>query len=166
MTVDLDTIRRVEQIYRDRLREEPCDTLARVRLAWCLFAQAVHEAGRESAYEALRSCKLSNSDELDESSLPEMERGATSLLDDCLRQTYAALHLSVSRREQQDAVELQALARLISGEAPLARAERWATEIVAALVIDLNEAGSIPEGLSPEDLSLHQTEHHNDEDQE
>lgn len=137
--MDLDTVRRVEQIYRNRLRSEPCDTLARVRLAWCLFAQALHEAGRESAYAALRCSNPPHAEELDEKCLPEMERGATSLLDDCLRQTYAALHLSVSRREQQDAAELQALARLISGEAPLARAESWANEILSAMVVDLNQ---------------------------
>jgi hypothetical protein len=121
-----------------RLRADPADTLARVRLAWCLFAQAMHEAGQESAYEALRTSRPPTTNELERQGLPSPERGATSLLDDCLRQSYAALHLSVSKREQEGAEELQALARLVSGEAPLARAERWASEILAVLTADLN----------------------------
>jgi hypothetical protein len=136
--VNLDAIRRVEQVYRGRLRADPSDTLARVRLAWCLFAQAMHEAGQESVYEALRSRQPPTAKELEELGLPSSERGATSLLDDCLRQSYAALHLTASKREQEGAEELQALARLVSGEAPLARAEGWANDIVTALTADLN----------------------------
>ena len=137
--MDLDAIRRVERIYRDRLRSEPCDTLSRVRLAWCLFALSLHEAGRESAYAALRSQQLPDAANLEEASFLLPEVAATSLLDDCLRQTYAAIHLSQSRREQQDAAELQALVRLVSGEAPLARAENWAKEILTAIVSDIGE---------------------------
>lgn len=96
----------------------------------------MHEAGQESAFAALQARRPPPSEEFSGLQIPTPERGAASLLDDCLRQTYAALHLSLSRREQEGAVELQALARLISGEAPFARAENWANEIIANMMGD------------------------------
>jgi hypothetical protein len=99
----------------------------------------LHEAGQESAYAAVRASDPPSADEGEPRSLTSSERGSASLLEDCLRQSYAVLHLSASKRDEQDAVELQALARLISGEASLSRAEGWASEILARIAADITQ---------------------------
>jgi hypothetical protein len=146
--MDLDAIRRVERIYRARLRSDPADTLARVRLAWCLFAQALHEAGRESAFAALQQAQISRPDPLEQPNVSVQKRDSTSILDDSLRQTYTALHLSASKRVRQDAMEILALARIVSGDASLGRAEKWADDILEAIMAEVIQAArSSPEAF-------------------
>jgi len=116
--IRIDALKTAESGYRNQLASDPCDTQARVKLAWCLFVQAVHAAGRESLFHEVHEY----SEPVDER-LPNIidairENDVDHLLRDCLRQTTAVLHLS---KEQRDRTDVEMLQTLIG----MAGAERW-----------------------------------------
>jgi len=137
--VDLSPVQRVENLYRQRLLEDPCDTLARNRLAWCLFMQALHQAGRESVQSRVPSTEAMEQAADWNCAAASPEREAEDLLRDCLRQASTVLVLSQSQQEHQDVENLQGLARLSCGALPGGQAEGWVEQILERLARDVVE---------------------------
>jgi hypothetical protein len=136
--VDPEALRRVEGVYRMRLLSDPCDTLARGRLAWCLFLQSLHRAGEERILNALRGSKVTfASGPLPMPFGPE----AQELLEECLRQTEAVLHLSEPGEQRMEMERLLGLARLSVGNGAYRAAEDKAHRILDSLIQDLGGAG-------------------------
>lgn len=134
--VDTDALARVERLYRDLLSAQPCDNLARLRLAWCLLLQALHQAGRESAVNEL--LHLSPGDSLDASYAAPPGRDAQTLLRECLRQTITVRHLSPAQTETSEAEHLQSLASLSGSGQSLLEAEQEALEALQRLARDIS----------------------------
>lgn len=134
--VDPEALRRMEAVCRARVLADPMDTLVRGRLAWCLFLQAVHQAGQESILEQLGLTTL----EVDAVRIPESlaDRQAQELLDECLRHTEAVLHLSAPGQQRTEMERLLGLARLSVGEPAFIAAEQKAHRILDTLIRDLN----------------------------
>src|SRR5688572_7910021 len=98
--IQTEPLAQAEAVYRRRLTNEPDDMAARVNLAWCLFMQALHEAGRESAMaNGLQSGGTSmNSDPRDGHRVSPSH----AVLLECLRQTNMVAHLSQSDQDHRD----------------------------------------------------------------
>ena len=116
--IRLDALKTAEAAYRTQLASDPCDTHARMKLAWCLFVQAVHAAGRESLFHQGHEGSAPVDERLPHLLESIRENDVDHLLRDCLRQTTAVLHLSKEQRERTDVEMLQTLIGM-------AGAERW-----------------------------------------
>lgn len=138
-TVNVDTLWRVERIYRKQLQEEPGDTVARVSLAWCLFMQALHRAGQESTVSPLLEVTCSHDHPEVEVETEVHERDSAHLLQECLRQTVAVLQLSPNPRDHSDVERLQTLVKLSGGESLLADTEDQARRVITRLAHELLE---------------------------
>jgi hypothetical protein len=129
--VNVDSLWRVERIYRNRLADEPTDMVARSGLAWCLFLQALHRAGEESSLEAivtaaggvLNGCTH--------------DRDSRSLLRDSLLNAATVLQLSTGGRERLDVERLQTLVELSGGIAELTAARDNARDILGQIALEL-----------------------------
>ncbi len=134
--IQIEALRRSEDIYRARLANEPGDTSARVKLAWCLFMQALYRAGQESVLGALVSAP-------EESAAQQswvqavMNQGAAELFSECLRQTSTVLQLSPSAGERHDMERLQDLAKLSGAGQAVLEAEEEAARILGELLREL-----------------------------
>lgn len=137
--VDAEALRRVENFCRSRILQDPCDTLPRGTLAWCLFLQALHQAGRESVLNLLPDLTLWPEGE-QEPFEPQSERGAEQLLAECLRLTEIALSLTEPGELRTEMERLRSLARLSAGEQPVYRAEQQMQQILHTLMDDVKAA--------------------------
>lgn len=131
----MDALWRVERIYRKQLVEEPGNTVARVSLAWCLFMQALHRAGQESAVNSILELALPADQPTGEGQATD--RDSAVLLQDCLRQALAVLQLSPDPRDRLDVERLQALVKLSGGAEILADAEEQAHRILTQLTREM-----------------------------
>lgn len=129
----------MEEVYRARLRKDPCDTLARARLAWCLFLQSLHKAGQESIIQSLSQ----GLPQVDTTGLRAVQGGpeAQELLDECLRHTETVLHLTMPGEQRFEMERLLGLARLTLGDTAFSAAEQKAHQILDSLIRDLNSPG-------------------------
>ncbi len=118
--IKIEALRRAEFLYRDTLVADPADTGTRLRLAWCLFVQAMHQAGRESILETI-TCDSEGADLLPGVIQSIQETDVDHLLQDCLRQTTTVMQLSRRPHERTDVEMLQMLVKL-------AGAEQWADD--------------------------------------
>lgn len=136
--VNVDSLWRVERIYRNRLADEPSDMVARSGLAWCLFLQALHRAGEESTLEALVAAAggALNADASD--------RDSRALLRDSLLNAATVLQLSPSDRERRDAERLQMLAELSGGLEAVAAARDNAHAILGQIALELDTGPARP----------------------
>src|SRR5438105_8952993 len=90
--VSIDQLKTQERGYRRQIDHEPMDMCARANLAWCLFLQAMHQAGRENLLALLQ----------ERGDLPEhpleggfrLDRDAQHLLRECLVAMRAVYDLS------------------------------------------------------------------------
>jgi hypothetical protein len=137
--IKIEALRRAECSYRDTLVTDPADTGTRLRLAWCLFVQAVHQAGRESILEAITR-DGERSDLLPGVIRSIQETDVDHLLQDCLRQTTTVMQLSRRPHERTDVEMLQMLVKLAGAEKWAADADKEALmrlrDITKALVLD------------------------------
>jgi hypothetical protein len=131
----MDALWRVERIYRKQLVEEPGNTVARVSLAWCLFMQALHRAGQESAVNSVLELALPADPGVSDGH--SADRDSAVLLQDCLRQALAVLQLSPDPRDHLDVERLQALVKLSGGAEILADAEEQAHRILTQLTREM-----------------------------
>lgn len=135
-TINIEAIRGAERVYRSCLIEEPADTATRLRLAWCLLIQAVHADGRQSS---LRGASEGTAQfESDPQGTVPVEVGI--LLEDCLRQTTAVMHLSRNEVEHADVRMLQNLINIAAADAEenpvMEESRRRIREITHAIVND------------------------------
>lgn len=142
--VKVDSLWRVERIYRKQLIEEPGDTVARVSLAWCLFMQALHRAGQESTATPLLDVTIPPDTVESEPESDALHRDSAHLLQECLRQAIAVIQLSPNPRDHSDVERLQSLIKLSGGEALLADAEEQARRILTQLTRELMDVDSAP----------------------
>jgi hypothetical protein len=130
---DLEVLRRREQIDRDRLANEPGDTEARIRLAWCLFMLALYHAGQENILTKLltvsRRSKVASGNSLQAA----LDGGAQEILRDCLRQTCTVEQISADPRDCTDVAKLQMLAKSIGAQEMVTEAQEEAAHILAEL---------------------------------
>ena len=147
--IKMEALKRAESAYRTSLVSDPADTAARLRLAWCLFVQAVHQAGRESILDSIHSTG-SESEAMRGVIRSIQETDVDHLLQDCLRQTTTVMQLTRRPHERTDVEMLQMLVKLAGAEEWAADADREAAsrlrDITQALVNDTDL--SRPRGAS------------------
>lgn len=130
---------RAEAVYRHALLNNPGDTAIRLRLAWCLFAQTIHQAGKESICAALETDSAEPITEAQENAC-RAGRSVNALLRDCLKQSVTVRQLTRSKWERSDVDLLQSLVEMAGAEdwnidANMA-ASRCLYEITHALLIE------------------------------
>jgi hypothetical protein len=144
LVCDLDTLKLTERTCRQRLLSEPADTAARVDLAWCLFMQALHRAGQESAgptqIEAFEKPEITGGKGHGAS-----DRNAFELLKDSLRQAYTVMHLSSRPEDHLSAERLRALVRLSGTEEMVSEVASEASKILAEITSDIIETAVVEE---------------------
>jgi hypothetical protein len=124
---------RAEHTYRQQLVAHPEDTDLRLRLAWCLFMQALYQAGQEAAISAGASDPGQSSECLS-------ERDSQNLLKDCLQQTYTVMHVGAQSGERPDVEKIQELVRLSGTSEVLLQAQDRATFILTKLAGEILNA--------------------------
>lgn len=136
---EIDSLKRVEQVYRQRLTDDPADMRARTGLAWCLFMQALYQAGQERVLAALAEDGTAP-EALEEQFQAVPDTDSRDLLRDALRQTIAVSQLSGDPAAQSEVERLQDLVRLSGESQALSEAEEEAsrilTEITRAILAD------------------------------
>ena len=149
--IKIDAIRRAEQVYRSDLVNDPADTSTRIKLAWCLFVEAIHAAGRESVLRDLSECERKSHEDLETAVRAIQDSAVDHLLSDCLRQTTAVMHLSREDRERTDMELLQMLINLAGAEHSTAgtaeEARRCLNDITRAIVGESEETFRPRSGL-------------------
>lgn len=134
--VSIEALKRSEQICRTRLANEPGDTSARMKLAWCLFMQALYRAGQESVLSALVSA-MEIKEHQGTLVNAIVQEDAAHLFSECLRETSMVLQLSPDARERIDVEKIQALARLSGAGQAVSEAEEAAAQVLSDLLREL-----------------------------
>lgn len=134
-TVRVESLAQAEAACRSRLAFEPTDLGARKKLAWCLFLQAIHQAGQETLLELVPE-ELCTEKPAPAGDVPAA-RAARELLRECLRQSIAIRQLSTDPQDVHEIDRLQGLVRLSGGEEALFEAEREARGILARVTQEL-----------------------------
>jgi len=139
-TLDVEALKRVEVIYRNRLEDEPGDMVARVSLAWCLFMRAFFQAGRESAVAVLTPQGKTADPQITHTVESVLDSNARQLLRECLRQTVTVMQLSPNPQDHLYVEKLQSLVRLSGHEDVVSEANddamRILTEITHEMLMD------------------------------
>lgn len=135
LACDIHTLRKIESTYQIQLEVEPSNLDIRLDLAWCLFMQALHEAGRES----LRVPLPSNDQDLDRAVLYReirlFEQKSYTLLKSCLRETFTIMQLSPITPKEVS--KLHTLIRLSGAGEAFAEAEDEAMKVLARIGRDI-----------------------------
>lgn len=131
--IEMAALKRAEHLYRTRLANQPDDCAARVKLAWCLFMQALYRAGQESMLKALFSTE--------EESLTHharirnvWEQDANDLLQDCLFQTGMVMQLTSDPQCRAEIQRLEALVKLIGCEQAVAYAHENSSRVLGEML--------------------------------
>lgn len=147
VVIDHEALARAKKLYRQRVQKEPRDIAARIELAWCLFIESLHEAGRESALAGPAEEAAQGVVPAETSGQVVAREEARTLLAECLRETYRVRQLSSVAAEHQEADRLQALARLAVGEEALSNASAAANEAVKRLMQAIIRNEDVPPRL-------------------
>ena len=143
-SINIDAVRTAERVYRSCLIDEPADTSIRLKLAWCLLIQAAHADGRQTILQQGHCGTMTSS----QSMRTREYEDVGYLLEDCLRQTTAVLHLSRDASERADVEVLQNLIGIAAADAEqnpvLEESKRRIREITHAIVADSYAAGLPP----------------------
>lgn len=131
--IRVDALKQIEGLNRKRLAAEPADLVARARLAWCLFMQALYQAGLDAEVLSRVPTPADTSPARAAGRTQEAER----LLRECARQTVTVRLLSPDPREQSDMEKLQSLVRLSGAGPELAAAEEDGTRIMAEVTTEI-----------------------------
>jgi hypothetical protein len=114
---DLESLQEIEASSRRRVEEEPDDTEARLKLAWCLLGRAFHEAGQDAMRRYIFTKVGKEIKEISEA-LPSAQ-SAEQLLKDCLHQAMVVSELSLISDEQKEAGTLRAFVSMSGGKQAL-----------------------------------------------
>lgn len=133
--VCIDHLRGEERGHRKRVDHEPLDLDARMNLAWCLFVQAMHQAGGETLLDSLRE-KGAVADF--SAASPRFGGDSRHLLRECLKQMCAVCELSRDPTDLADVERLRYLVTISGAEKALREADdeaaRWLAEMAQAIV--------------------------------
>ena len=127
ITFDPDILQHVEKTYRSRLSEDAGDTTARTYLAWCLFMQALHEAGKENALMTLLPHDLPCAP-------VRLKSDVQQILKECLHQAFTVKQLSRRPQDRLEAETLETLIRLAGEGETVAEAEGETGRILSDLM--------------------------------
>ena len=131
------SLKRAEHIYRTRLANDPDDSNARIKLAWCLFMQALYRAGQESMLNALVSPGSDEPSEVFVRSRCIWDQDAEDLIHECLNQTGTVMQLSSDPLHRTDALRLQALVKLSGGDLAVAQSRENSSRILSEFLHDV-----------------------------
>jgi hypothetical protein len=134
---DPDALQRLERRYRRHLAKKPEDMGARINLAWCLFMQALHQAGRESILRTAREVDEGADSQRGGRLSAVLNADALQLLKACLQQMHTVQQLSLQARDRVDVEKLQALIRLSGGERAVAEAEQETLRALVTLAYEI-----------------------------
>jgi hypothetical protein len=143
---EIDALLRIEQVYRQRLLDDPADVAARTGLAWCLFMQALHRAGQEQMLASLMEAGAELDRQAEAEARAALDQNARDLLRDCLKQTVAVMQLSADPANQSEVERLQELVRLTGEEEALSDAQDEAARILGEITHALLQERQRPRG--------------------
>lgn len=124
---DMNALQCSESTCREQLTLSPDNMDRRLRLAWCLFLQSLHQDAQE---EGTRSHLADAQPSTPCCPVPALRhRSAQILLEECLHQTYTVMHLSVQPQVRSDVEKLHALVRLVGAQGVLLQAEERANHL-------------------------------------
>jgi hypothetical protein len=136
LTIEMNVLKHAEGVYRARLANEPDDSGARIKLAWCLFMRALYRAGQESMLNAL----VSGEEEAHRARRRikgVWDQDADDLIRDCVSQTGIVLHLSSDPKFQSDAQRLQTLVKMSGGETAVAHAREHSSRTLSEMLQEI-----------------------------
>ena len=120
--------------FREQIKNDPGNSELRMGLAWCLFIQALLQAGRESLSiqesdvdgkcDAARSCQL-------------FDQEAYQLLKGSLQQTFIVMQLSAHVQDRSEVSKLHALIQLYGANEAFDEAQAEAMRSFERLVHDI-----------------------------
>lgn len=138
---DMEGLAAIEAMCHSCINQEPENTSARLRLAWCLVVRAFHEAGQESALtqidadkdrlEAVGKMPLNAPDLSGEES--GEKKTATQLLRSSLKQTMMVTQLSTNPSERKEAESLQRLVTMSGGKQAVVEVNEESNHIFAEI---------------------------------
>lgn len=135
--VSIDQLKNQERGYRRQVDHEPMDMCARANLAWCLFLQAMHQAGRENLLALLHERGEDPYIPSYEGGL-RLDRDAQHLLRECLIEMRTVYELSRDPKDIADVDRLRQLVTISGAEAALRDADheaaRWLAEMAQAIL--------------------------------
>lgn len=135
--IEMTTLKRSEQIYRTRLANDPNDSEVRIKLAWCLFMQALYRAGQESMLSALVATSMDEPREKQLHPKCVWDQDAQDLIRDCLCQSSTVIQLSANPRHRTDAQRLQALVRLSGCELAVSQAREKSSRLLSEVLQEI-----------------------------
>jgi hypothetical protein len=134
--IDQASLKLSERVFRERLEKEPDDMNARLSLAWCLFLQALHQAGRESVAQALVA-RAEETETTDDSTHSLLDKNARALLREALQQAAAVRQLSPHPQDSTYMNLLQSLASLSGASQIVSGTEQEADRILSKLTSEM-----------------------------
>ncbi|MBW3623164.1 MAG: hypothetical protein KY468_07105 [Armatimonadetes bacterium] len=130
------SLKRAEQMYRTRLANEPNDSGARIKLAWCLFMQALYRAGQESMLDALL-VQPEDGGEKNARTRCIWDQSADDLIRECLCEAGTVIQLSSDAACRSDARRLQALVKMSGGEQAVTSSRENSSRILVEVLQEL-----------------------------
>ena len=148
---DLCALQRAEANYKECLLTQPDNLAVRLSLAWCLFIQALHQSGQETAI-------ISNNLPYEQAVPPAQDtpvkvRDAQALLQDCLQHLYNVKHLSIDEEDRSGVERLQTLVELAGAKGPSISAETQSLQRLIELAWEIRHSADtdfqLPERSAP-----------------
>lgn len=142
---EVEALLRVSMLYRERLRSDPADMVARTGLAWSLFLQSLFQAGQEQVLATPPA-------EWGSVAAPAGDRDARKLLTECLQQVTMVHQLCEHPRERADMDRLQTLIRLAGEATAVCHAEDEAAKILGQVTRAIFEGDDeeLPDIVQPQ----------------
>ena len=135
--IEMATLKRAEHLYRTCLANQPEDTGARIKLAWCLFMQALYRAGQESMLAALVAQPGEDRSSISQRSRFVWEEDADQLIRDCLQHTSTVKQLSRNPKDRNDADRLQHLVKMTGGHHAVEQAREASSKVLGEVLQEI-----------------------------
>jgi hypothetical protein len=132
---DFSALKQAEHAYRTTLNKHPDNLDMRIRLAWCLFMQALYQSGQETILKNIAMCgATAETIGVFDAGQLLLDRDAQTLLQECLHQTFTVIHLSSRSEDRLDGEKIQALAALSGAEEAVAQSREKAARVLNEMV--------------------------------
>ena len=134
-----DHLRKMNDVYQARLKEEPGDIPTRVALSWCLLFQALYDSHQQAFWQDILAAAESEGEQF-HSKLSSMRTVALkskpeshTLLKDSLLQASTASQLCIHPMEKVDATKIQELVAILGEGRAVVEVEKEASQILHRL---------------------------------
>ena len=134
---DIEILHQKNIQYRQQIREDPGNLELRLGLAWCLFIQALHQAGRESILTGTSAVDEVGAAATVRRSTCLFDQDAYQLLKSSLHETFTVMQLSVDTQGNEDVAKLHALIQLSGANAAFDEAQAEAMRVFTRLLHDI-----------------------------